>query len=116
MHCISKHFTTDGYNQIVLERDDWTDEQFQTFMDIFGLTEAEKIVITDYKIEAYTKPMPTEEEWEKAINYLNQLIADYAGQGWTGQFALQGLLLPMKKLYDDGNRSRDLYEDIMECE
>ena len=49
----SKHFVTDGIDFLVLEPEDWSKEQWQAFLDIFGLKEAERIKITEYKLEAY---------------------------------------------------------------
>ena len=57
----------------------------------------------------------TDKNWEQAINYLNMLIAEYCSIGWTGQFGLQTVLLPLKKRLDKGERSDELYEEIMEC-
>lgn len=53
MHYFEKHFITNGDNFIVLEPEDWGKEQWQAFIDIFGLKEAERIKITEYKVEAY---------------------------------------------------------------
>lgn len=58
----------------------------------------------------------TEEEWGKAIEYLNALIVEYASIGWAGRFGLDGVLIPLKKRYDSGERSKALYDAIMECE
>lgn len=53
MHYFSKHFVTDGVDFLVIEPEDWTTEQYQAILDIFGLDDAERIVITEYKIGAY---------------------------------------------------------------
>lgn len=58
----------------------------------------------------------TPQDWEQAENYLNSLIAAYAAIGWAGQFGLQMFLLPLKKRLDAGERSANLYADIMKCE
>ena len=55
MNYISKHFTADNYDQLVLEKNDWPEEVWKTFLDIFGLSEAEKIVVSEYKLEAWGK-------------------------------------------------------------
>lgn len=55
-------------------------------------------------------------DWEKAENYLNTLIADYTALGWTGSFGLKVTLLPLKKRFDSGERTEELYNEIMECE
>ena len=54
-------------------------------------------------------------DWEEAENYLNSLIAAYCSIGWTGQLGLQTVLLPLKKRFDKGERSDELYEEIMKC-
>lgn len=51
MEFMSKHFMADGCDELVLKRDDWSVHQWQAFLDIFGLKEAEQIKITEYKLE-----------------------------------------------------------------
>lgn len=58
----------------------------------------------------------TDEQWKEAIHYLNMVIAEYASIGWTGQFGLQGVLIPLKKRFDKGERTRELYDAIMKVE
>jgi hypothetical protein len=116
MDHISKNFTTDGCDQLILEPEDWTEEQYAAFLKIFGLDEAERIVITDYKIEAYATPKLTDEEWGRAIKHLEFFIIEYASIGWPGQFALNGVLVPLRKRYESGERTRELYEAIMGLE
>ena len=58
----------------------------------------------------------SEEEWKKAISYLNNLIIEYASIGWPGQFGLHGVFVPLKKRYENGERTKELYNSIMECE
>lgn len=53
MRYFSTEFKTNGDNFIVLEPEDWTPEQYQAFLDIFGLKEAERIVINEFKLEVY---------------------------------------------------------------
>lgn len=53
MKYFTKHFVTNGDDFLVLEPDDWTKEQWQAFLAIFGLKEAERIVINEYKMEAF---------------------------------------------------------------
>lgn len=115
MKYTSKHFMTDGCDQLVLKPEDWTKEQYAAFLKIFGLKEAERIVITEYKLEAYGSDI-ADDTWDKAIDYLNFLIAEYVMAGWAGQFGLQGVLLPLKKRYDIGERTKKLYDEIMQCE
>ena len=58
----------------------------------------------------------TKEEWEEAEKHLNLFIAEYASIGFPGTFGLQGILVPLKKRFDSGERTRKLYEEIMEAE
>lgn len=60
--------------------------------------------------------MNAEMDWKQAGNYLNMLIAEYAAIGWTGYFALWNTLIPLKQRLDTGERSKALYDEIMECE
>lgn len=53
MEYMSKHFLTDGYDELVLRRSEWTPEQWQAFLDIFGLRDAERIKVSEYKLEAF---------------------------------------------------------------
>lgn len=57
-----------------------------------------------------------EPDWDRAINYLNSLIAEYTAIGPTGLFGLNLVLLPLKNRYDKGERTRELYDAILECE
>lgn len=42
--------------QIVLEPEEWTEEQWQAFLDIFDLVEADRIVLADFMVEVYGTP------------------------------------------------------------
>lgn len=53
MNYISKHFAADNYDQLVLEKRDWHEFIWKAFLDIFGLSEAERIVVSEYKLEAW---------------------------------------------------------------
>lgn len=43
-------------NQLILEPEDWTEEQWKTFLELFDLVEAERIVIADFKVDIYGTP------------------------------------------------------------
>lgn len=103
---------------VTLHSGDFTDVQWGAILKIFGLEEAERITIDGYTISGYgtLKQYGSEEEWGDAIAYLNNLIVEYVMLGATGQYALQAVLVPMKKRYDEGERTLELYEDIMNCE
>ena len=55
-------------------------------------------------------------DWELAKNTLNMWIAEYASIGVAGQLGLQLTLLPLKRRYDSGERTKKLYDEIMKCE
>lgn len=116
MNYISKHFMSDGCDQLILTPEDWTDEQFAAFRKIFGLEEAERIVITEYKIDAYAKPKLNEGDWIVACDHLNMVIAEFVTLGMEGKHMLYETLLPLKKRYDLGERTRELYDAIMAVE
>ena len=42
--------------QIILEPEDWTEEQWQGFLDLFDLVEASRIVLADFTVEVYGTP------------------------------------------------------------
>lgn len=113
MYCISKHFTTDGCNQLVLEQKDWTEEQFNAFKQIFGLDDVERIAISEYKLEAWRTPEINEYESLGAIGHLNAVIAKYSELGLDGKHMLYETLLPLRRRYKSGERTRELYNAIM---
>ena len=54
--------------------------------------------------------------WDEAEKYLNFLIKEYESIGMAGSFALTLTLYPLKKRFDSGERTKELYCEIMECE
>lgn len=46
------------YEFLVLEPEDWSEEEWKTILKLFGCVEAERIVIRDYKMQAYGTPTP----------------------------------------------------------
>lgn len=115
MNTISKHFVSDETSQLVLDPKDWSKEQYQAILDIFGFREAERIVLTEYKVDAYAaKPKEiTDMEWLTAYDHLNMVIAEYTNDGLSGLRTLYEKLLPMKRRYDAGIRTKELYDEIM---
>ena len=43
-------------NQIILEPEDWTESQWNAFLEIFDLEEADRIVLSDYVVDIYGTP------------------------------------------------------------
>ena len=72
MHYFTKNFSTNGDDFIVLEPEDWTEEQFKAFLGIFGLAEAERIRINEFKLEVYGTDKPA--YVGKRRNYERNLI------------------------------------------
>ena len=54
-------------------------------------------------------------DWEKAIGNVDMLIPLYEEIGWPGIFGLNALK-SLKRRYERGERSEDLYEEMMEAE
>lgn len=113
-----EHIKEQISEMLILDPVDYSDDEWNTILKIFNLKEAERVVISDYTFEAFgMKNTPvTPEEWAKAIDYLNTLIIEYASIGMAGRFGLDGVLIPLRKRYESGERTRELYEAIMECE
>lgn len=103
---------------LILEPDDWDTDEWNTILKLFGLEEAEKIEIRSYDFEALglRKVELTEENWKEAEAHLNLYIAEYANIGWGGSFGLNGVLLPLKRRYDRGERTYNLYKEMMAVE
>lgn len=103
---------------LILEPEDWDYDEWNTILKLFGLSEAEKIEIRSYDFEALGTRIPqlTDEDWKEAEAHLNLYIAEYANIGWGGSFGLNGVLLPLKRRYDRGERTYDLYRAMMDVE
>jgi hypothetical protein len=43
-------------NQIILEPEDWTEEQWAAFLEVFDLIEADRIVLSYFKADIYGTP------------------------------------------------------------
>lgn len=73
-------------------------------------------VCEHYIPSEYVSVNISDELWKEAVNYLNSMIAEYSFIGPVGMFGLQGVLFPLKKRYDNGERTIELYNAIMACE
>lgn len=60
--------------------------------------------------------MISESQWEEAKAYLDMMITAYQAIGFSGVFGLSLTLMPLKKRYDSGERTQELYDAIMEIE
>lgn len=47
---------------LILEPEDWSEEEWKTLLKLFGFKNAEKIKISDYKLEAYGIHTKSEED------------------------------------------------------
>lgn len=43
-------------NQIILEPEDWTESQWNAFLELFDLEEADRIVLSEYVADIYGTP------------------------------------------------------------
>lgn len=113
----AKYINVSINEPLILEPEDHTEEEWATIIKIFGMKQADRIVLSSYTLEAFgvQENIVTEEEWDKVLKYLDMLIVEYASIGWAGRFGLDGVLVPLKKRYEKGERSRELYNAIMEC-
>ena len=53
-------------------------------------------------------------EWEEAEDYLKSCEEGYASIGTAGTFALTCVIMPLRDRFNAGERSQELYDDIME--
>ena len=72
--------------------------------------------VSEERWNQMSNPPISDEEWGKAVKHLDEIIVMYATIGWAGRFALDGVLAPLKKRYESGERTKELYNEIMECE
>ena len=103
---------------LILERDDWSEDEWATIVKLAGLEEAERIVFSNYKFEAWgkAKTVISDEQWDKALEHLRLYITEYACIGMAGRFGLDGVLLPLLRRYESGERTGDLYRAMLEVE
>ena len=52
-------------------------------------------------------------DWDKAEQYLKRCESVYAEIGSAGMFAMTVLLRPLRDRYNSGERSLELYDEIM---
>lgn len=55
-------------------------------------------------------------DWEAAEKYLGEMIEAYEEIGRSGSMGLAMILLPLKDRLKSGERTKYLYDAIMECE
>jgi len=58
----------------------------------------------------------TESDWQKAKKYLDEVRLNYTEIGISGTFALQAVINPLLFRYTKGERTQDLYDEIMSLE
>lgn len=47
---------------LILEPEDWSEEEWKTLLKLFGFKNAERIMISNYKLEAYGTRIKSEED------------------------------------------------------
>lgn len=55
----------------------------------------------------------TEEDWKKAEEHLRFMMGPYGGFGWDECVALATALYPLERRLKSGERTKELYEEIM---
>lgn len=60
--------------------------------------------------------IPNESDWLYAYDHLNMVIAEHIAIGTIGVTNLYVKLLPLKRRYDAGIRTKELYDEIVSCE
>lgn len=46
-------YSQENFSQLILEPEDWSEDEWATILKVFGMEEAERIVLSDYTLEAY---------------------------------------------------------------
>lgn len=115
---MGKYIKEQPIEKLILEPEDHTEEEWKFLQKKFGVENATRIVISNYTLEAYLEEPTTidEDDWIQAGKYLNDTIRIYQSLGTTGSFALAISLYPLKSRYDDGERTKELYDAIMAIE
>lgn len=54
--------------------------------------------------------------WEEAKTHLFTMKEAYEEIGWSGSFGLSMTINPLVKRFESGERTEELYEDIMDVE
>ncbi len=54
--------------------------------------------------------------WDKAKEYLYFIKKEYEAIGWSGSFGLTITINPLVARYESGERTQELYDEIMEME
>jgi len=57
--------------------------------------------------------MKTDQEWEEAKDYLDECREIYTSIGVAGMFALRRIIDPLLIRYERGERTEELYDEIM---
>lgn len=52
----NSYIRIDKNEKLILEPKDWTKEEWDTILKLFGMESAERIVISEYIFEAFGKP------------------------------------------------------------
>lgn len=55
-------------------------------------------------------------DWKKAEEHLYNVLNLYKSIGFTGTFALSITINPLVKRFESGERTEELYDEIMELE
>ena len=53
-------------------------------------------------------------DWDYAEEYLREMKQAYEDIGWVGGFGLSNTIIPLLDRFENGERTADLYEQIMD--
>lgn len=59
--------------------------------------------------------MITMEQWKEAANHLNEMIKSYFEMESVARIRLEYILIPLRERFNSGERTEELYEQIMAC-
>lgn len=51
-------YVSNGDDFLVLEPEDWSEDEWKTILKLIGAEEAERLVVRDYILECYGTPKP----------------------------------------------------------
>lgn len=115
----------EGYDtdQVIIKGSTITENYYESqhYARMFPLHELEYLTVRGEDIielamdEIISNLKPTL-DWKKAEEHLQFMIGLYEGCGWTGMFGLKFGLWPLKERLLSGERTKELYDEIMALE
>lgn len=113
-----------AYESLVLEPDDWSEEEWKTILKMFNMKAADRIVISNYMFEAIGVKngyYGYGETWKAAIDNLFKLVGlmemhrdDYGNMHEMNQ-EVYDRCRELHSRYRRGERTKELLDDIISC-